>query len=79
MEESKTFCYWGRSGAEPTGGARGGAERGPAAAWMPEASREPAAGGTQEGPGKEEEAAEEEEDSVRGGEEADSAGHGLQL
>lgn len=48
---------------------------------MPEASREPAAGGTQEGPGKEEEAAEEEveEDSGRGGEEADSAGHGLQL
>lgn len=27
MEESRTFCHWGRRGAEPAGGARGGAER----------------------------------------------------
>lgn len=67
-----------RSGTRGRSAGRSGAECGPAAAWMPEAPREPAAGGTQEGPGKEEEAAEE-EDSGRGGEEADSAGHGLQL
>lgn len=27
MQESRTLCYWGRRGAEPAGGARGGAER----------------------------------------------------
>lgn len=49
---------------------------------MPETPREPAAGGTQEGPGgeeDEEEVAAAKGDSERGAEEAGSAGHGLQL